>query len=172
MSAPIIVVPALVLAMRLALVLALFGCGSEPTTPVEVGPSGRPAVTFLEPSSNAPPECRAIGTDVQMRVALLVHVEEVLLRAPGACAGLAQCGRLQLFADGVLNNESASMAIDLLLAKLASPYHDGSEHPGTGQADLLTVRVELVDDDGAPFLDADGVSAADEAKLMIKPACP
>lgn len=154
------------------LALAASACDDGETGTTGLGTSGPASIAFVSPSGDAAPECRAIGTDVGARVPLLVAVESVSLRPPLACSAGSSCGTVRLYVDGVLNNESASVAIDLLVGKLASPYHDGEVHPSTGAPDVLDLRVELTDPEGQPFVGDDGAVLADEVALLVMQACP
>lgn len=163
----------LVSGIGIALVgLAFAGCSDDPTTTIDPGPTGAPSVRFVDPASGPEPACVSIGDDADTRVPLLVALEEIDLRPPGGCDGIAQCGRLALFADGVLNNETAVVAIDLLVYKLGDPYHDGTVHAGTGEPDVLDVRVEVLDDEtDEVLLDHDGAPLADTLQLITVPSC-
>jgi hypothetical protein len=108
------------------LALSCAGCSSESTEEVDVGPTGEPEVSFAQPLSlNGEAVCVAVGTEPDARIALLVQTAELVLRPPGACGYYVQCGHLDLYVDGVLNNESAVPAIDLLLSKVADRFLDG-----------------------------------------------
>ncbi len=150
----------------------LTGCSDDVATVIDPGPTGPPSIRFVNPESGGEPVCVSIGTDAKTRVPLLVAVEELQLRPPGGCGGVAQCGRLALYGNDVLNNETAVKAVDLLIYKLGNPYHDGSEHQGTGQPDLLTVRVDVLSDVGDEvLLDHDDAPLSDTLQLITVPDC-
>ena len=96
------------------------GCEDDETVTLLVGPTGNPSVRFADPESGTI-GCRSVGEDANTQVPILVSVSQLILRPPGACTNLTQCGHLELYAEGVLNNESSVPAIDLLLYKLADP---------------------------------------------------
>jgi hypothetical protein len=142
--------------------LVLAGCSDDAGPAIDPGPTGPPSVQFVHPEPTGEPICVSIGDDANTRVPLLVATDEIRLRPPGGCEGLAQCGRLALYANDVLNNETAVKAVDLLVYKLGNPYHDGSVHEGTGEPDLLEVRVEVVTDpEDEVLLDHDGEPLTD-----------
>lgn len=148
--------------------LALWGCGGDEPTPVDLGPTGQPTIRFASPPADA---CISIGDDVSGRVPLLIDTEELVLNPPDACGVFVQCGHLVLYAEGVENNRSAVRGIDLLLHRLADPVHDGSVHAGTGEADLLDLRVEVVTDAGTVMLDHLGEPVAAEVAVVSVPDC-
>jgi hypothetical protein len=74
--------------------------------------------------------------------------------------------------NGVLNNETAVHAIDLVASKLGQPYHDGSIDAGTGEPDYLRLRVTLMKDDGAPLFDHSGQVVEDVIQVITAPECP
>lgn len=154
-----------------ALLPLAFGCSDEAPTTIDVGPTGPPSVSFVDPPADGEPTCRSIGSDVEARLPVQVSVVELVLRPPGACAGYAQCGHLELYADEVLNNEAASSSFDLLLGKLADPIHDGSPLPDTGEADVLGLRVQVVDDDAEPLSDHEALPLTASAALLVVPDC-
>lgn len=145
--------------LAVALGCAVLGCGSAEAVPIDVGPTGPASIAFSDPPPLPTPACRAIGADVTARVPLLLTLSNVILRPPGACGSYQQCGHLRLLAGGVLNNEGAAKAIDLLAGKLANPY-------GT-----LTIRVELVNDFDKPMLAKDGRALAAEIQLTVAKSC-
>ena len=160
------------IATAIAILVGASACSGEATTDAPVGPTGDPAVRFSDPASGGDPQCVAIGDDASVRVPLLVDVDEVLLRPPGGCGAIAQCGHLALYAGGVFNNETSVPAIDLLVAKLGDPYHDGSIHQGTGEPDVLTVRVDVVrGPDGGTLLDRAGDPLSDTVDLITVVTC-
>lgn len=151
---------------------ALVACSDDPTTTIDPGPTGAPSIRFVDPASGGEPACVSVGDDADTRVPLLVELEEIDLRPPGGCGEIAQCGRLALYADGVLNNETAVLAVDLLVYKLGDPYHDGAIHEGTGEPDLLDVRVEVLDDEtDEVLLDREGDPLADSLQLITVASC-
>jgi hypothetical protein len=159
--------------LALVLVLACVGCGDVETTAIDVGPTGNPTLAFSEPAvSGGEAVCVSLGDDAETQVPLLTTTTELILRPPGACRNFAQCGHLGLFAAGVLNNESAVHAIDLLVRKLADPYHDGGVHQGTGEPDVLRLAVVVLNDAGDPLLDHQGEELRDELDLITVPECP
>jgi hypothetical protein len=149
----------------------LLACSEDETAPIDTGPDGPPSIVFADPPSGDAPACGSIGDEVDARVPLVVDTEQLVLRPPGACGQLTQCGHLALFLGNALNNESPVRAIDLLLGKLADRYHDGSTHPGTGEPDLLHVRVAVVDDAGNIRQDHQKQDLVDELDLMTLPEC-
>ncbi len=172
-------------ALCLVLPMALAACTSttEPTT--DVGPTGPASLAFVDPAPGGAPACRAIGTDVTARVPLLLATTNVILRPPNACGTFVQCGHLKLFVDGQLNNEAAALGVDVLIGKLANPYHDGTIHAGTGKPDVLHVEVDLfqnpliTDQNGnsyfaaeTPMLDPRGKPLVASTELIVVPACP
>lgn len=161
--------------MRLTLAILgaalVAGCSDDPTEVIDPGPTGNPSIAFQDPPSGGAPTCVSIGEDANSRVPLLVKVSELLLRPPGGCGDIAQCGHLVLYANDVLNNETAARAVDLLVYKLGDPYHDGSVHAGSDAPDVLRVRVEAVDDAGEPLLDDEGVELVDSVELITVVDC-
>jgi hypothetical protein len=153
-------------------ILLCAACGDDETTVVDVGPTGPPSIELGDPASSAPePPCLEIGAESDARASLLCRTRELLLRPPGACGGIAQCGHLALRADGTLNNEGATPVIELLARKLADRYHDGETHLGTGAPDLLTLRVEVIAESGEPLLDHEGKELFDEVAVVTAPSC-
>jgi len=113
----------------------------------------------------------SIGDIADTTVPLLLAIEEIVLRPPGLCT-FDQCGHLQLFASGVLNNEGTMPAIELLMGKLGDIYHDGSQHLGTGAPDVLEIRVDVIGPDGIePLLDQDDEPVTDTIELITVPDC-
>jgi len=161
----------IMLPMLASVVWALAGCGSDETAPVDIGPTGPPSIRFADPPSAQGSQCVSIGDDPTSPVPLLVEVDELVLRPPGTCAGYRQCGHLALYVGDVLNNESASVVVELLLHKLADGYHDGSPHAGTGEPDVLRLSVEVVDSGLTPLNDHDGEPLADTLQLITVPSC-
>ncbi len=156
----------------LPLLAGVVACDDDELTPIDFGPTGSPHIAFAEPASAAgEPVCVEVTTETDFRVPLLIETDEVVLRPPGTCGLYAQCGHLQLFANDVLNNEGAVRAIDLLMRKLADRYHDGSVHAGSGEPDLLRLRIQLVNVNGEPLLDHEGEPLADELELITVPSC-
>ena len=153
------------------LAASTMGCSDDEAASIDVGPTGPPSISFVSPASGGAAVCVAIGTDVQGHVPLQTKTEELVLRPPDACGANAQCGHLRLYANGIENNEAASEVIDLLLGKLADPYHDGADHPGTGKPDVLEVRVDVVEDDGEPMLDHDDEPLTDTVDLITVVSC-
>lgn len=153
--------------------LALAACDDEEAEPIDLGPTGPPRIEFTDPPSDGiQPACLSIGTRPEMaQVPLFVQNTELVLRPPGACGTFAQCGHLVLFVDEVENNRSAVPAIDLLFRKLADPYHDGEPHIGTGEPDVLHVRVEAHDDADQVMLDHDGEEIVDEIEVISVEDC-
>jgi hypothetical protein len=154
-----------------ALLSFALGCGDDTSSTTDVGPTGPPSIAFVDPPAQGAPTCRSIGDDVQARLPLRLTVVELVLRPPGACAGYAQCGHLELYVGEVLNNEAASSCFDLLLGKLADPIHDGSPLPGSGEPDVLDLSVRLVDDDDEPMCDHEGLALTSSAALLVVPDC-
>lgn len=154
--------------------LLLAACDDETAEPVPVGPTGPPALAFIEPSGDDPqPICTSVGTDPDARIPLLVETTELVLRPPQACGAYVQCGHLALYVDGVPNNVSAVPTIELLLRKLGDRYHDGSIDAATGEPDVLAVRVEVQDDEGFVLLDHDEMELADEIEIVtLDRPCP
>lgn len=144
------------------------GCSSTSTSETSAGPVGPASFALTSPADGA---CIAIGTDVTAHVPLAFETTNVVLRPPGACGSYANCGRIALRADGLANNEGASFAVDLVLGKLANPYHDGEIHEGTGKADLLPIEATLLTDSGTPMTDTDGEDLTLNFALVIKPSC-
>ncbi len=151
--------------------LLVAGCADEEAAPLDVGPTGPPSILFVDPPSGQGPHCMSIGTDADAQLPLLVSVEELILRPPGSCGSYEQCGHLQLYSDGVLNNESSVTTIALLMHKLADPIHDGSKHAGTGEPDVLTVRVDVVDSAQQPLNDHDENPLTDTLELITVASC-
>lgn len=157
--------------------LAVASCADEVDEVVDVGPTGAPAITFSipapvgddEPDAVAP--CLSIGEDRAREVTLVIAPEEVVLRPPGACGARLQCGRLSLFVDGVLHNESGVASVALLPRKLADPIRDGSPRATDGQPDLLSLRIQVTTDGdaGTPLLDASGdpVEASLDVQTLV-----
>lgn len=161
------------------------GCGDATTTAIDVGPTGPPSIELVDPASAESPVCVSLGQDAaDLRVPMLVELGELVLRHPGGCGTLAQCGHLALFVvetaigpdaeepetGSVFNNESAVPSIDLLTRKLAYPYHDGTLQ-ADGTQDYLHIRVKLIGDDGLTALDHDDLPLADDVDLITVPDC-
>jgi hypothetical protein len=150
----------------------LGACDDETAEPVPLGPTGPPSIAVVEPSgAEAGPVCVAIGQDPDARIQLLVEAEQLVLRPPEACGAYVQCGHLAVYVDQVLNNESSVPSIDVLLRKLGDRYHDGEPHEGTGEPDLLHVRLEVQDDFGDVLLDHDGEDVAVELAFVTANRC-
>ncbi|MBI4703607.1 MAG: hypothetical protein HY744_21050 [Deltaproteobacteria bacterium] len=150
----------------------LLACSADESAPVVVGPTGAPALAIVEPLGTAQsPACASIGTDPGYRLLVLVAPTELLLRPPGLCGEAVQCGHLELYVEGVLNNRGSCAAIELLLRRLADRYHDGSIHARTGEPDVLHVRVDVVGDAGDPLLDRTGKPLSAETVLVTVPDC-
>jgi hypothetical protein len=159
-------------ALALGLVVAFAGCEDDEAPAIDLGPTGFPSLAFSDPPSDGPqPVCVAVGPEIDARVPLLVDLTELVLRPPGACGLFPQCGHLELWANGILNNEAAVPAVELLLRKLADRYHDGTPHAGTGEPDVVRVRVQMVSDSGVPMSDHAGEPLADELELITVPSC-
>jgi uncharacterized membrane protein YgcG len=125
--------------------LALVACGTEETTPIDVGPTGMPTIAFVDPPSGQGPKCISIGTAGDARATLVVSTlsgdppaPTITLKPPGACGSHRQCGHLALSVFGVPNNVSAVPAIDLLFEKIADRVHDGED------GDYLEAAVTVV----------------------------
>jgi hypothetical protein len=133
--------------------LALAACEDDAVAPIDRGPDGNPTMVISLPTPTAGAEmlCVSIGDDVDAEVPILVEVEELILRPPGICGDFLQCGHLALYANDVLNNESAVRSVHLLLRKLADRYHDSK--------DTLTLRVDVLNDAGDPIKDQ-GIAAS------------
>ncbi len=151
-----------------SLALLLTACSSASTDAENTTPVGPPSFTLVAPTDGS---CRAIGSDVTARVPIEFATNNVVLRPPGACASFPNCGIIELRADGLANDQGASLVVDLLLGKLASPYRDGELHQGTGQPNLLPVEASLVTESGSVMLDAEGLPLTLAFKLAIKPSC-
>lgn len=148
----------------------LTACSDDAAEAIDPGPTGAPTMRITEPSSS--PACVSIGDDADTRVPILVDVEEMLLRPPGGCEGITQCGRLALYAENVLNNETSVPAVDLLVYRLGDPYHDGSTHQGTGEPDVLDVRIAIIGEDtDEVLLDRDAEPLEDTIQLITVPDC-
>jgi hypothetical protein len=164
---------------------ALLACTNSTETTSDVGPAGPPSLAFADPAPGGSPACRAIGSNVTAHVPLLLSAPNVILRPPFACGAFVQCGYVKLFVNGQLNNEAAALGVDLLIGKLANPYHDGSIHAGTNGPDVLNLEVRLfenpifTDDAGngfygpeAPMHGADGKQLVATTQIIVVPACP
>jgi hypothetical protein len=147
-------------AMAALAALLVAGCDDDEAVALDVGPTGPPSILFADPPSGEAPHCVSVGNDAIVDVPLLVTVDEIVLRPPGGCGSYQQCGHLQLYADGVLNNESSVSTIALLMHKLADQFHDGSDHAGTGEPDVLSLRVAVANSAGEPLTDHDGAPLA------------
>lgn len=164
--------PLLLAALMVLAPWRLAACSDDETEATDVGPSGNPTIALLSPASSDPqPICVAIDDEPDARVPLLVETTELVLRPPGACGYYVQCGHLALYVDDVLNNESAVPAIDLLLRKLGDRYHDGSTDLGTGEPDVLRIRVDVVDAAGETMNDHAGEPLSDTVDLVTVPSC-
>jgi hypothetical protein len=165
----------------LAALLCLAACEDDAVAPIDLGPTGTPTLALTLPMKTPGAErvCASIGHDANARVPILVEVEELVLRPPGACGDFVQCGHLALYTsspsriDGelqpasfVLNNEGAVPAIDLLMRKLANRYHDGKE-------DALTIRVDVLNEAGELIVIPDNpdTERVDESKLNELTLC-
>jgi DNA-binding CsgD family transcriptional regulator len=127
-------------------------------------------IAFVSPAGDEP-ICVSIGDDADGRVPLVVETSQVVLNPPATCGTYLQCGHLVLYAEGVENNQSAVRGIDLLLHKLANPIFDGTPHAGTGEPNLLDLRVEVVTDAGDVLLDHAGEPVAAELSLVTVADC-
>ena len=151
---------------------ALWGCSGAETTEADPGPTGPPSLQIVEPAFDGTPVCVSVGDNADTRIPILTRTRELTLRPPGGCPGISQCGHLALYADGVLNNEGAVKAIDLLIYKLGDPYHDGAPHTGTVEPDVLHVQIDVVSDDSAEvLLDHDGEPLSAAIDLITVPDC-
>ena len=160
-------------ALIVPLAAALGACSTTESATPDVGPIGDPTIGVIEPaSSGIGPVCVAVGSEADARVPLLIATTELVLRPPGGCGYYIQCGHLDLYVDGVLNNESAVPAIDLLLRKLADRYHDAAPLAGSGALDVLHVRVAAVGDTDAVLADHDGGLLETEIQLATAESCP
>lgn len=148
--------------------MLLAACGSA-TTDTEVLPQPPMSFALLAPADGA---CVAIGTEVTARIPIQFAANNVLLRTVGACGSNGNCGSLKLRAGAVDNNQGASLVVDLLLGKLANPYHDGAPHPGTGKPNVLPIEASLLAENGASLLDVNGTPLTLTFGLIIKPSCP
>ena len=70
--------------------LLLTSCDDEEATPIDIGPTGPPSIAFADPPSGTGPVCVSVGDDADARVPLLVNVDELVLRPPGACSTYQQ----------------------------------------------------------------------------------
>ena len=160
--------------MRFALfgvALLVSGCSSDTLLEGEVQTPVASKVWFEQPVPAAEPACVSVGQDEGARVPMLVGYEQLLLRPPGACPLGTACGHLRLFADGVWNNDGATPAIDLVFDRIGDRYHDGQIHASTGEADVLSVVVQVVGDDDEPLVDDQGATVEGEIKLVTVPDC-
>ena len=157
--------------MSLIALVGLTACGSTVAEEVDVGPTGNPAITFAVPGVSDEPPCLSLGEGKDAEVTLVTAPEELTLRPPGACGATLQCGRLSLYVDGAINNESGVPAIALLARKLADPIHDGSPRLDDGEPDLLTLTVEVTTEAEEPLLDQDGLPVATSLDVITVPDC-
>jgi hypothetical protein len=161
------------LAMMVPFAAALGACSSAESATPDLGPVGDPTIAVLVPAaSGSGPVCVAVGSDADARVPLVIGTTELVLRPPGGCGYYVQCGHLDLYVDGVLNNESAVPAIDLLLRKLADRFHDAAPNLATGEPDVLHVRVAVAGDTDAVLADHDGGLLETELELATAESCP
>jgi hypothetical protein len=117
--------------------LAVASCGDDEAVAGFRGPTGPPGLVILSPEQGA---CVSVGQDPDARIPVITRVAELLIRPPGRCGEIEQCGHLELLVNGVENNTSSGTAIEVLLRKLANREAD------------LTVVVNVVDDAGEPVL--------------------
>lgn len=151
--------------------MGLFGCGDTVATETDVGPTGDPAIAFVVPAVSDGVACLSLGDSSDAELALVMDPVEVDIRPPGACGSSAQCGRLSLYVEEVLNNESGVAAISLLARKLADPIHDGSPRLDDGEPDLLPLRVVVTTDFDEPLLDREGLPVEAKLDVMTVPDC-
>jgi hypothetical protein len=128
-----------------SLALALAACSSTTATP----PPAEPSISISAPSNGA---TVTAGTDADKSVPLTFAVVDFTLKAPGTCAGAANCGHIHVLVDGAGctpagqpydNAATSSPAV----AKLASCPKVAGSH---------TASLELHNDDHSPVNGATG----------------
>lgn len=150
----------------------LVACGGDTTIVPDLGPTGVPRLSFIGLESEEGSPCLELGEDLTLPAPLLVEVSEVVLRPPGGCGERVQCGYLRLLADGVPNAESSVLSVGFRPDRLADPIRDGRPHAGTGEPDLLTLRVEIVTEADDVLVDPfSGDEVADEVMVRTVPDC-
>jgi hypothetical protein len=117
------------------------GCSEDASSTTQGGPTGNPSLSIVRPADST---CIPIGPEAEAgeaRIPIEVTVQEVLLRPPGVCGTIKQCGQLVLRVNGVENNTSSGTVIDVVMRKLADRYAD------------LTISVSVRNDEGETILD-------------------
>lgn len=115
-------------------------CSDDPPPAVFVGLTDPPSIAVVSPAEGA---CVAVGESAESGVppVIVVETEGLLLRPPGTCGTLVQCGSLVLRAGGVEIARTSARAVELDLTKL-------EERLGP-----VEVEVEVLNDAGVPLLD-------------------
>jgi hypothetical protein len=118
-------------------------CVDETTTAAYTGATGIPSVTIVSPTSGScvevAPGVNAFGVDAFVPVEISLGTT-FILRPPGACLGLTNCGQVRLTVNGSDNNVSAATIVDVDFSGFAVPY--GTQN----------IQVELIDDQGDPWI--------------------
>jgi len=149
----------------------LVGCDGTVASDTDVGPLGDPALAFAVPAAAGEAPCLSLGASNDAELTLVMTPTELEVRPPGACGSSAQCGRLSLYVEGALNNESGVPAIALLARKLADPIHDGRPRLDDGEPDLLSLRVEVTTELDEPLLDEEGLPVEATLDVVTVPDC-
>jgi hypothetical protein len=119
---------------------AAFGasCATESLPVGYTGPTGTPGLAISSPPNGA---CVEVTNDADAFVPIELSLTNFILRPPGGCIGLTNCGQARLTVNGLVNNLTASTIVDMSF--------DGpiASHYGTWK-----IEVELIDDQGNPWI--------------------
>jgi hypothetical protein len=122
---------------------AFVSCVDETTPPGYTGATGVPSISIVSPTEGSCVEVTAgVNAFVPVEVFLGSPADPTfILRPPGACVGLTNCGQVRLKVNGLDNNVSATTIVDVNFdGPIASPY-------GT-----LKLEVELINDEGYAWI--------------------
>jgi hypothetical protein len=167
------------------LLSAFAACGDDEDDSGGETPQGPPSIriTAFIGADNRQAE-RADENPIEVCDARFGVVVEILegtwtLRPPGRCSDSAQCGYVAVTLDPEEGGEIATSSINLttlldLSGEPAFENQGGATGEGGGASTeplvsegLHRVRVELRNDDGSAFLDAQGSPVADEAEVEL-----
>ena len=153
-----------------SLLLAGFeACSSNDSSTLSV--SGPPSISIAKISFGPSAEVAQGGASSEpacgKQVAVMLNINNWLLREPGLCQSTPQCGqvRVSLFKDTESNplatKDAVSASVDLTV-------------PGSLEAGSYKIEAELIDDDGKVFTITDAGSSSAQESFDVNPAvdCP